>query len=100
MSEDPLAGLPSRGRIAELLLRRRPHRNTFTGWQDYRTNRGLLVPTSLLAPSQWRLVPPDRKTDYELYRRLTNANLPLQKTPMLRGRQERKCSPTIFPSFV
>jgi hypothetical protein len=83
VSEDPLAGLPSRGRIAELLLRRRPHRNTFTGWQDYRTNRGLLVPTPLLAPSQWRLVPPDRKTDYELYRRLTNANLPLQKTPML-----------------
>ncbi|MFG2783944.1 AAA family ATPase [Streptomyces prunicolor] len=41
------------------------------------------MPTPLLAPSQWRLVPPDRKTDYELYRRLTNANLPLQKTPML-----------------
>ncbi|MFZ4302724.1 TniB family NTP-binding protein [Streptomyces cinereoruber] len=80
--DDPLAGLPSRARIAELILRGRPHRDTYAGWQHYRTHRGQLVPPGLLTPQQWRSAPEARRTDYDLYRRMTNVNLPLQLTPM------------------
>jgi hypothetical protein len=32
--------------------------------------------------AQWRLVSEDRRTDFDLFRRLTNVNLPIQDTPM------------------
>ncbi|MFG2513532.1 AAA family ATPase [Streptomyces sp. NPDC048584] len=83
MSKDPLANLPSRSRIAELILRKHPHRNTFAGWEHYRRTRGLLVPAPMLTAAQLRSIPLDRRSDYDLYRQVTNVNLPLQQTPML-----------------
>lgn len=80
--DDPLAGLPSRAQIAELILAGRPHRDTYSGWQHYRAHRGRLAPPPALTPDQWRIVPAARRTDYDLYRRMTNVNLPLQRTPM------------------
>ncbi|MFF4249041.1 AAA family ATPase [Streptomyces sp. NPDC001822] len=84
MGDDLLAGLPPRSRIAELILGSRPRRDTFAGWQHYRRTRGRLVPPPRLTPAQRQSLGADRRTDYDLYRRLTNANLPLQDTPMLR----------------
>ncbi|MEU5547584.1 TniB family NTP-binding protein [Streptomyces sioyaensis] len=77
--EDPLEGLPSRARIAELILGNRPSLDTYAGWQHYRTHCGLLVPASVITPKQWSRLPESRQYDY---RELTNANLPLQDTPM------------------
>ncbi|MER7178635.1 TniB family NTP-binding protein [Streptomyces hyaluromycini] len=81
-TDDPLSGLPSRARIAELILRGRPHRDTYPGWQHYRAHRGRLLPPPAMTPIQWRTTPVGRRTDYDLYRRMTNVNLPLQRTPM------------------
>ncbi|MGP3632435.1 AAA family ATPase [Streptomyces sp. 24-1644] len=83
MSDGLLADLPPRSRIAELILGSRPRRDTLRGWQEYRRTRGELVPPPLLTPAQRRLLGETRRIDYDLYRRLTNANLPLQDTPML-----------------
>lgn len=41
---DLLTGLPSRRKIAELILSDTPSRDTFAGWQHFRATRGLLVP--------------------------------------------------------
>nr|BFD89435.1 hypothetical protein KitaXyl93_07950 [Kitasatospora sp. Xyl93] len=79
---DPLDGLPQRARIAELILGDRPPRDIYVGWQHYRTHCGLLVPAPVISPRQWPLIPESRRADYDLYRQLTNANLPLQDTPM------------------
>ncbi|MFK0190568.1 AAA family ATPase [Kitasatospora sp. NPDC090308] len=84
MSHDLPDGLPSRERIAELILRPRPHRDTFDGWQDFRARRGTLRPPAALSADRWGLLPPNRRADYDLFRRLTNVNLPLQQTPMSR----------------
>ncbi|WP_395294457.1 TniB family NTP-binding protein [Kitasatospora hibisci] len=81
-SGDPLEGWPSRGRIAELILRPRPHRDTFEGWQHYRLTRAELVPPPQLTPRQWSTLADARRFDYDTFRRLTNVNLPLQQTPM------------------
>ncbi|MDG5805084.1 hypothetical protein P9869_20905 [Streptomyces ossamyceticus] len=35
-----------------------------------------------ISPQQWSMLPESRRYDYDLYRELTNANLPLQDTPM------------------
>ncbi|MEV7286579.1 TniB family NTP-binding protein [Streptomyces sp. NPDC093252] len=80
--DDPLEGLPSRAKIAELILGGRPPRDTYAGWQHYRTHCGLLVPAPVISPRQWPMIPESRQADYGLYRQLTNANLPLQDTPM------------------
>ncbi|WP_338694586.1 TniB family NTP-binding protein [Streptomyces sp. Q6] len=79
---DLLEGLPSRGRIAELILSSTPPRETYVGWQYYRTHFGSLVPAPVISPRQWSMLPKSRQYDYDLYRELTNANLPLQDTPM------------------
>ncbi|MFF8397820.1 TniB family NTP-binding protein [Streptomyces sp. NPDC016172] len=80
--DDPLEGLPSRARIAELILSSRPPLDTYVGWQHYRTHCGLLVPAAAISPQQWSMLPESRQYDYDLYRELTNANLPLQDTAM------------------
>ncbi|MDX3771173.1 MULTISPECIES: TniB family NTP-binding protein [unclassified Streptomyces] len=80
--DDPLEGLPSRARIAELILGGHPPRDTSVGWQHYRSHYGLLVPAPVISLKQMPMIPASRKADYDLYRHLTNANLPLQDTPM------------------
>jgi hypothetical protein len=80
--DDPLEGLPSRARIAELILGSRPPLDTYVGWQHHRTHCGLLIPAPTISPQQWSMLPESRQYDYDLYRELTNANLPLQDTPM------------------
>lgn len=79
---DPLEGLPARSKIAELILAGHPPRDTYIGWQSYRSRRGLLLPAPALSLQQWRTIPESRRADYDLFRHLTNANLPLQDTPM------------------
>ncbi|WP_230396683.1 hypothetical protein [Streptomyces blattellae] len=80
--DDSVEGLPSRARIAELILGSCPSLDTYAGWQHYRTHCDLLVPASVISPKQWSMLPESRQYDYDLYRELTNANLPLQDTPM------------------
>ncbi|MEU9098837.1 TniB family NTP-binding protein [Streptomyces sp. NPDC048361] len=80
--DDPPKGLPARARIAELILGSRPPLDTYVGWQHYRTHCSLLVPAATISPQQWSMLPESRQYDYDLYRELTNANLPLQDTPM------------------
>ncbi|MEU3133729.1 TniB family NTP-binding protein [Streptomyces sp. NPDC006854] len=103
--DDPLEGLPSRAKIAELILGGRPPRDTYAGWQHYRTHCGLLVPAPTIQPQQWSMLSESRRYDYDLYRELTNANLPLQDTPMhdkvaklirrrLSGNTRKKDAPT------
>ncbi len=52
--DDPLDGLPSRARIAELILGTRPPLDTYAGWQHYRTRYDLLVPAPTISPQQCR----------------------------------------------
>lgn len=78
-----LEGLPSRLQIAAWVLQDAKHRDTFEGWQHYRRTRELLVPPPRLTLRQRKMLPDDRRSDYDTYRGLTNANLPLQETPML-----------------
>ncbi|WP_331750117.1 TniB family NTP-binding protein (plasmid) [Streptomyces sp. NBC_01707] len=80
--DDPLEGLPSRAGIAELILGGHPPRDTYVGWQHYRSHYGLLAPAPVISLKQMPMIPASRKADYDLYRHLTNANLPLQDTPM------------------
>ncbi|MFF3159150.1 AAA family ATPase [Streptomyces sp. NPDC057910] len=82
MNAGPLNGLPARAQIAHLITQRRPPRDTLAGWQHFRGTRGLLVPPPMPTAAQWRTVPEDRRTDFDLFRRLTNVNLPIQDTPM------------------
>ncbi|MGC0319207.1 TniB family NTP-binding protein [Kitasatospora acidiphila] len=81
-SDDPQDQWPSRERLAELVLRPTLHRDTFEGWQHYRLTCGQLLPPPHLTPKQWAVLPADRRFDYDMFRRLTNVNLPLQQTPM------------------
>ncbi|WP_030017311.1 TniB family NTP-binding protein [Streptomyces monomycini] len=103
--DDPLEGLPPRAKIAELILGGHPPRDTYVGWQHYRTHCGLLVPAPVISLQQWGMIPESRRADYDLYRQLTNANLPLQDTPMhdkvgklirrrLRGNTMKQDAPT------
>ncbi|MFJ9359081.1 hypothetical protein [Streptomyces mirabilis] len=55
--DDPLDGLPSRARIAELILGSRPPLDTYAGWQHYRTHYDLLVPAPTISPQQWSMLP-------------------------------------------
>ncbi|WP_405011682.1 AAA family ATPase [Kitasatospora sp. NBC_01539] len=80
--DDPQVQWPTRERIAELILRPRPHRNTFEGWQHYRRTRGELTLPPRLTFRQWQMLTPNARFDRDIYRRLTNVNLPLQQTPM------------------
>ncbi|MEW1914195.1 TniB family NTP-binding protein [Kitasatospora sp. NPDC085895] len=80
--DGPQKTWPSRERLAELVLRPTLHRDTFEGWQHYRRTRGQLLPPPHLTPKQWSTLPVDRRFDYDMFRRLTNVNLPLQQTPM------------------
>ncbi|MFD9795820.1 AAA family ATPase [Streptomyces sp. NPDC059070] len=82
MNTGSLDTLPTRAQIAHRITQRRPPRDTLPGWHHFRDTRGLLVPPPMLTPAQWRLVPQDRRTDFDLFRRLTNVNLPIQDTPM------------------
>ncbi|WP_266379537.1 hypothetical protein [Streptomyces canus] len=59
MTKDPLAGLPSRSRIAELVLRK--HRGT----------RGLPVPAPPLTAASRGRLPLARRSDYDPYRQVT-----------------------------
>lgn len=83
LTNGELQGLPPRERIAAMVLAANPHRHTFLGWQHYRATRKQLVPPPRLTVRQKRQLPDDRAYDYDIYRRLTNMNLPLQDTPML-----------------
>ncbi|MFF8536933.1 TniB family NTP-binding protein [Streptomyces sp. NPDC015532] len=65
-----------------MILGSRPPLDTYAGWQHFRTHRDLLVPAPTISPQQWSMLPQNRKYDYDIYRELTNANLPLQDTPM------------------
>ncbi|MEU6392210.1 TniB family NTP-binding protein [Streptomyces sp. NPDC046939] len=65
-----------------MILGSRPPLDTYAGWQHYRANCGLLIPASKISPRRWSMLPESRQYDYDLYRELTNANLPLQDTPM------------------
>jgi hypothetical protein len=111
MSEDGLAGFPSRQQIAGLVLLDAPNRDSYAGWQHYRRTRDLLVPPPRLSPAQWRALPPARREDFDEYRRMTNVNLPLQETPMaanvirlvrrrLRGNTLKKSDPTLAGVMV
>ncbi|MFJ4536627.1 AAA family ATPase [Streptomyces tibetensis] len=82
MNQDVSAELPTRTQIAELIIRPRHHRDTFEGWQHFRTSRGMPAPPPMLTAAQRGLLPADRRADYDLLRRLTNVNLPIQQTPM------------------
>lgn len=79
---DQLEGLPLRSKIAELILGGHPPRDAYVGWQSYRSRRGLLLPAPAISLQQCRTIPESRSADYDLFRHLTNANLPLQDTPM------------------
>lgn len=79
---DLLEDWPARERIAELILSKKSHRDTFPGWQHYRLTRGGVVPPPQLTPRKWALLTEDRRFDYDTFRRLANVNLPLQETPM------------------
>ncbi|WP_245606245.1 TniB family NTP-binding protein [Streptomyces himastatinicus] len=65
-----------------MILGGHPPRDTYVGWQHYRTHCGLLVPAPVISLQQWSVIPESRRADYDLYRQLTNTNLPLQDTPM------------------
>lgn len=85
LSAGRLDGLPSRRQIAAMILGPESHRHTFTGWQHYRTTRDQFIPPPRLTVRQDKMLPDDRRSDYDVYRRLTNVNLPVQETPMLEG---------------
>ncbi|MFH9349708.1 AAA family ATPase [Kitasatospora sp. NPDC017646] len=72
----------SPGALAELLTRKPPRRDTFEGWQHYRTTRGTFVPAPELTIDQWRAMSPRRRAVHDLHRTATHVNLPLQETPM------------------
>ncbi|MEV8035157.1 TniB family NTP-binding protein [Streptomyces sp. NPDC086182] len=65
-----------------MILGGHPPRDTYVGWQHFRAHCGLLVPAPVISLQQWPIIPESRRADFDLYRQLTNANLPLQDTPM------------------
>ncbi|AWZ10516.1 hypothetical protein DRB96_25555 [Streptomyces sp. ICC1] len=68
-----------------MILGPESHRHSFTGWQHYRTTRDQFIPPPRLTIRQYQMLPTERRSDYDIYRRLTNVNLPVQETPMLEG---------------
>ncbi|WP_439678214.1 AAA family ATPase [Embleya sp. MST-111070] len=74
--------VPSHGDLAALLTRASPRRDTFAGWQRWRTNRGLFTPAPRLAITEWRTMSERERSHYDLHRTATHVNLPLQETPM------------------
>ncbi|WP_446045778.1 AAA family ATPase [Streptomyces olivaceus] len=70
------------GVLAEMITGKPPRRDTFEGWQHYRTRRGRFTPAPQLAFSQWRALGPHGRSLYDLHRTATHVNLPLQETPM------------------
>ncbi|MFJ1732993.1 AAA family ATPase [Streptomyces sp. NPDC088254] len=68
--------------LAEALLRQAPRRDTYTGWQDWRTNRRSFVPAPRLSLAEWKALSPRERSLYDLHRTATHVHLPLQETPM------------------
>ncbi|MFD8222319.1 AAA family ATPase [Streptomyces sp. NPDC059697] len=61
---------------------KKPQRDTFAGWQRYRTTRNLFVAAPALTFAQWRALSPSERALYDLHRTATHVNLPMQDTPM------------------
>ncbi|MFG2716624.1 AAA family ATPase [Streptomyces goshikiensis] len=70
------------GALAGMLTGKPPRRDTFQGWQHYRTTRQQFTPAPQLTFAQWRVLSPHRRSLYDLHRTATHVNLPLQETPM------------------
>ncbi|WP_327372263.1 AAA family ATPase [Streptomyces sp. NBC_01217] len=70
------------GVLAEMITGKPPRRDTFEGWQHYRTGRGQFESAPKLTFAQWRALSPHRRSLYDLHRTATHVNLPLQETPM------------------
>lgn len=68
--------------LAEALLRQSPRRDTYTGWQNWRTTRRSFVPAPKLSLTEWRALSPHERSLYDLHRTATHVHLPLQETPM------------------
>ncbi|MFD9575104.1 AAA family ATPase [Streptomyces sp. NPDC059982] len=59
-----------------------PRRDTFVGWQHYRTARGRFTPAPRITLAAWRRLSPHERSLYDLHRTATHVNLPLLETPM------------------
>ncbi|MGW0580478.1 AAA family ATPase [Streptomyces sp. NPDC002920] len=68
--------------LAEALLRQAPRRDTYTGWQRWRTTRRSFVPAPRLSLAEWKALSPRERSLYDLHRTATHVHLPLQETPM------------------
>ncbi|MGK5543313.1 hypothetical protein ACSNOH_00965 [Streptomyces sp. URMC 127] len=68
--------------LAAGLLEPPPRRDTFAGWQRWRTSRGQFTAAPRLTLAQWRALNPRERSLYDLHRTATHVNLPLQETPM------------------
>ncbi|MGX1676015.1 hypothetical protein [Streptomyces sp. NPDC055400] len=69
------------GSLAQL-IKPSPRRDTYAGWQQWRTSRGRFTPAPQLTFQQWRALSPRDRSLYDLHRTATHVNLPLQETPM------------------
>lgn len=95
MSPATNADVTVAGAIPFVLPGRLPMRETLSGWQRWRTTRGVFQAAPQLDRAAWRALSPRRRMLHDLHRAATHANLPLQQTPMsqavtklLRGRIE------------
>lgn len=68
--------------LAQMITGKPPRRDTWEGWQHYRTTRGRFAPAPQLTFTEWRALTPHRRSLYDLHRTATHVNLPLQETPM------------------
>ncbi|WP_406208411.1 TniB family NTP-binding protein [Kitasatospora sp. NBC_01560] len=68
--------------LAGLLASKPPRRDTFEGWQYYRSMRRAFVPAPRLSLDEWRSMSPRQRSLHNLLRTATHVNLPLQETPM------------------
>ncbi|WP_441247771.1 AAA family ATPase [Kitasatospora sp. McL0602] len=64
------------------LMRKPPRRDTFPGWQHFRTTRRDFVPAPRITIDQWRTMSPADRAFHDMHRTATHVNLPLQETPM------------------
>ncbi|MEU3497600.1 AAA family ATPase [Kitasatospora cineracea] len=68
--------------LAELLENKPLRRDTFEGWQQFRTTRHRFVPAPVITIDQWRTMSPRERALHDMHRTATHVNLPLQETPM------------------